>query len=366
MAALISPDFLFVDNDRVEAEPGERLSPYALASRLSYFLWSSCPDEELLQLAKSGDLNQPDELRRQVRRMIQDRKSDALTENFASQWLHLREIDAMDPDPDLYKYDKRLEQAMRGETIAFFREILRHDLSILNFIDSDWSMLNETIADHYGIDDVRDDSFRRVEFEPQHHRGGVLGHASILKITSNSTRTSPVARGVFILENILGDPPPPPPPNAGELANKVPGLDEVTLRRQLEIHRDVPSCARCHDKIDPLGFALENYNAIGGWRVHEADGLKKRRSSPKVDARATLPNGREINGPDELRQALMEEPDAFVNCFVEKMLVYALGRSLRFQDRTLIPQLRQMLKKNNYRMGLLIEELVTSEVFRSY
>jgi len=193
-----------------------------------------------------------------------------------------------------------------------------------------------------------------------------LGQASILKITSNSTRTSPVARGVFILENILGDPPPPPPPNAGELANKVPGLDEVSLRRQLEIHRDVPTCARCHDKIDPLGFALEHYNAIGAWRIHEADGLKQRRSSPKVDAKAILPDGREIDGPDELRQALMDDPDAFVACFTEKILTYALGRSLRFQDRAFVSRLREKLKENDHRIGLLIEELVTSDAFRSY
>ena len=366
MAALISPDFLFVDNSPAAARPGEILSPHALASRLSYFLWSSCPDEELLQLATSGDLNKPDELRRQVRRMMQNRKSRAFAENFASQWLHLREIDAMDPDPDLYKYDKRLEDAMRGETLTFFNEVLRNDFSILNFIDSDWSMLNERIADHYGIDDVRGEHFRRVKFEPEHHRGGVLGHASILKITSNSTRTSPVARGVFILENILGDPPSPPPDNAGELANKVPGLDEVTLRRQLEIHRDVASCARCHNKIDPIGFALEHYNAIGAWREHEADGLKKRRPSAKIDATATLPDGREINGPDELRLALMEQPDAFTNCFVEKLMVYALGRSLRFQDHAEIARLCEVLKENDYRMGLLIEELITSNAFRRY
>ena len=366
MAVFVSPDFLFVVSDRVSAQPNQRLSPQGLASRLSYFLWSSCPDDELLRAAESGELAKPEGLRKQVRRMLQDRRAHALAENFASQWLHLQRIGAAEPDPDLYKYSKQLERSMVLETIEFFHEVLRRDLSILNFLDSDWTMLNETLADHYKIAGVRGDHFRRVKLAPEHHRGGVLGHASILRITSNSTRTSPVARGAFILENILGDPPPPPPDNAGELANKVPGLNEVTQRRQLEIHRNVKSCARCHSKIDPIGFALERYNAVGLWREREADGLKKRFDSPKIDARATLPDGREIDGPDQLRRALMDAPDAFVQCFVEKMMVYSLGRSLRFQDRRTVARLRGLLKENDYRLGTLIEELVLSDEFRGY
>ncbi len=366
MAAFVSPDFLFVVNDRVATKANQPLSAHGLASRLSYFLWSSCPDDELLRAAESGALLRPEELRKQVQRMIRDRRSYALAENFASQWLHLKRISAAEPDPELYHYNKQLERAMVLETIEFFNEVLRQDLSILNFLDSDWTMLNETLAAHYKIAGVRGDHFRRVALEPKHHRGGVLGHASILKITSNSTRTSPVVRGAFILENILGDPPPPPPDNAGELANKVPGLDEVTQRRQLEIHRDVKSCARCHSKIDPIGFALENYNAVGLWREREADGLKKPFNSPKIDARATLPDGREINGPDQLRRALIESPDPFVQCFIEKMMVYSLGRSLRFQDRRTIARLRDRLKENQFRLGALIEELILSEEFRNY
>lgn len=328
LSLLVSPEFLFVLNEPREVQPGDRLDPHALASRLSYFLWSAAPDTELSRCADDGSIRDPDTLRQQARRMIADPKSMELSRNFSSQWLHLRDIDQMEPDAELYKYDRELERSMVEETVRFFHEVLTNDLSILNFVDSDWTIVNRRLAGHYrlrasfgGIE-----PYQRVVLRPQDQRGGVLTQASVLKLTSNSTRTSPVNRGVFILENFLGDPPPPPPDNAGEIANNVPGLDRVTLRRQLELHRQLPECARCHDKIDPLGFALENYNAIGAWRAAEGHALKKRVNGSPIDARAVLPDGREIDGPVELKQVLLESPEIFAGCLTEKMLAYALGR----------------------------------------
>jgi len=363
---LSSPDFLLLSEPSAAA--GSRpLNDYELASRLSYFLWSTMPDEKLFDLAAAGALRDPAELQRQVLRMIADPKAREFAENFAGQWLHVRDYESVMPAFEYKEYDAALAAAGREEPQAFFAEILRNNLSILNFLDSDFAMVNARLADFYGIDfygidGVSDDEFRRVTLSPEHRRGGVLTMAGLLTYLSDGTRTLPVRRGAWILEEIFNDPPPPPPPNAGEIQPNASGQN-LTVRARLEMHRNEATCASCHAKIDPLGLALENYDAIGAWReVQNGEGFRANKAPP-IDASGTLPGGRSFAGPAEFKQALLAEKDRFARAFAEQMLTYALGRPVGYIDNATLDRLTTTLAENDYRIQSLVSAIVTSEPF---
>jgi mono/diheme cytochrome c family protein len=344
---LASPSFLF----RVEAEPGNQ---FALASRLSYFLWSSMPDDELLRSAERGNLNQPDVLRAQVRRMLADPKAQALAENFAGQWLEIRRLESAQPDRERFPdFDEYLRASMIKETEMVFHYVMRQDRSVLDFINGPYSFLNERLARHYGIAGVTGTDFRKVDLIGT-RRSGILTHASVLAVSSYGNRTSVVLRGKWILENILNAPPPPPPAN-------VPSLDEdavgasASLRQQMEQHRKNPTCATCHTRMDPLGFGLENYDAVGAWR--QMDGKFP------IDSSGVLPGGRTFQGADGLKTILAEDRDAFAECLAEKMLTYALGRGVSREDQPTVGQIVSRMRSNDYRFSSLVDGVVNSALF---
>lgn len=358
---LSSPDFLLLFEPSAAAK-SRPLNDYELASRLSYFLWSTMPDDELFALAAAGTLHEPAELQRQVKRMIADSKAREFVENFAGQWLHVREFGSVMPARDYADYDAALAAAEIEEPYAFFEEILRNDLSILNFLDGDFAMVNERLAKFYGIDGVEGEAFRRTALGPEHRRGGVLTMAGLLTLLADGTRTLPVRRGAWILEEIFNDPPPPPPPNAGEIQPNASG-EKLTVRERLERHRHEATCASCHAKIDPLGLALENYDAIGAWRdVQNGEGFRANKAPP-IDATGSLPGGRSFTGPAEFKQALLAEKDRFARAFSEKMLTYALGRPVGYVDDATLRQCTEALVKNDYRIRSLLTAIVTSEPF---
>jgi hypothetical protein len=358
-AVLVSPHFLFrVELDREPRNP-EAIHPvgdWELATRLSYFLWSSMPDDELFRHAQQGTLRKPEVLDGQVRRMLRDPRARALVENFAGQWLLLRNLKTATPDPGLFpSFDEALRTAMQRETELFFETIVKEDRSILDFLDADFTFLNERLARHYGIAGVRGEEFRRVSLTGD-QRGGILTQASILTITSNPTRTSPVKRGKWILENILGTPPPPPPPDAGELSEDQKVVLSGSLRQRMEVHRAKASCASCHQRMDPLGFGFENFDAVGAWRTQDG--------KFPIDCSGTLPDGRSFKGPKELKAILKTKKDEFARCLSEKMLTYALGRGLEYYDRCAVDQIAKGLAKNNYRFTSLVLEIVHSDPFQ--
>ncbi len=351
-AVLVSPHFLF----RVERDPPGKvgaISQWELASRLSYFLWSSMPDADLFRLAREGKLREPDVLQEQVKRMLANPKAQALGENFARQWLNLRTLRSFSPDPKRFPgFGAELRQDMLRETQMFFMHIVRQDRSVLDFLDADYTFVNERLARHYGLKDVKGPSFRKVSLQGT-PRGGVLTHASVLAVTSNPTRTSPVKRGKWILENILGTPPPPPAPDAGELKE---GELKGTLRQQMEQHRKNPSCANCHARMDPLGFGFENFDAVGRWRTHDG--------KYPIDAAGVLPDGSKFNGPRELRQVLLGKKEQFVRCLAEKLLTYALGRGTERGDRCFIEEIAKNTAKKEHRFTALVLEIVKSDPFQ--
>lgn len=371
---LCSPEFLFLD------EPGrDAIGEFALASRLSYFLWSSMPDEELLGLAASGNLRDPAVLRQQVERLLSDPKADSFTKNFTGQWLDLREIDFTEPDANLYpEFDELLKISAVEETKRFFQEVLQRDLSVMNFIDSDFTFLNERLAKHYGIDGVTGQDFRRVTLPPDSPRGGVLTQASILKVTANGTNTSPVLRGVWVMENILGQPPQSPPDNVPAVEPDIRGA--TTLRQQLAKHRSLESCAVCHNRIDPPGFALENFDPIGGWReFYRTMGEGKRperRQSPftyawiryriglPVDATGATAHGESFNDIREFKQLLSGDKPRVARGLTEKLLTYAVGRRIGFSDRSAVERIVANSAATDFGLRTLIHEVVQSEVFR--
>jgi len=370
-SALISPNFLYLVEPSSEDGSTRRLTAYELASRLSYFLWRTMPDEELFARAADGTLTSDDELQRQIERMLKDANSDAFVNDFTKQWLGLRDLEDLNPDEDLFpEFDSKLKRSSTAETQAFIREILRNDLSLLNLLDSDFLVLDERMARHYGVDGVRGDEFRRVPLAPESDRGGVLTQASVLTVTSDGFRTLPVTRGTFILERLLGDPPPPPPPNAGNLEDLIiPDRDKLTTRQLLEAHRRNTTCAACHNKIDPLGFALEAFDPIGQRRTHEWswDENKKRplQGNP-VETAGRLPSGVEFGGAAELKRLLREEKhEVFLKCLVEKLLIFALGRPTTFADEPLVDALQRATREDDYRFRTLITQIVLSEAFRS-
>jgi len=358
-AVLVSPHFLF----RIERDPPEvasqtayRLSDLELASRLSFFLWSSIPDDELLELAIRGRLGEPEVLEQQVRRMLTDDRSRSLGANFAGQWLHLRNLDSMTPDARLFPdFDDNLRQAFREETELFFESILREDRSALDLLTADYTFLNERLARHYGIPHIYGSRLRRVTLNDASHRGGLLRHGSILTVTSYATRTSPVIRGHWVLKNLLGMAPPPPPPDVPALADNTVSAS-LPIRQRLAQHRADATCASCHDIMDPVGFALENYDAVGRWREFEA--------GQPVDAAGGLPDGSEFTGVDGLEQGLLKRPEMFVGTMVERLLTFALGRGTEYYDAPAIRQIVREARANDYRFSSLIVGIVKSTPFQ--
>jgi len=355
-AILVSPDFLFrVERDTASTAPMHRVSDLDLAARLSFFLWSSIPDDSLLLIAEQGKLHDPAVLHQQVARMLADAKSKALVDNFAGQWLQLRNVASWRIDPDKFpNFDDPLRDAMRKETENLFNYIMREDRSVLEFLDADYTFLNERLARHYGIPGVRGSYFRKVALSSP-ERGGILTQGSILTVTSYPTRTSPVVRGKWILENVLGAPPPPPPPDVPQFEEKSVGSPR-NLREQLEKHRSNPGCAGCHSRMDPLGFALENYDSTGRFRT--TDG------GAEIDASGSLPNGQAVRGPGDLKRVMMDRRDQFVETLCERLLTYALGRGLEYYDQPAVRQIRRNAAANDYRFSSLILSIVDSVPFQ--
>jgi hypothetical protein len=356
-AILSSPYFLFrVEKDPAPDDPDgiRELDDYELATRLSYFLWSSMPDQELFDLAARGELHDPGMLDAQARRMLHDPKAQALVDNFAGQWLQLRDVARVAPDPEKFpSFDDNLRKAALRETQLFFSSIVQEDRSILEFLTADFSYVNERLAKHYGISGVTGDEFVKVSLPA--NRRGILTQASILTLTSNPTRTSPVKRGKWILDNLLGEPPPPPPPGIEPLSEE--GELLGTFRERLEQHRADPNCAVCHRQMDQLGFSLEKFDAIGAFR--EKDGRFD------IDASGVLPGGGKFDTPAEMVSVLSEHKrEAFCRCLTEKMLTYSLGRGLVPYDRCAVKAIMKQLSENDYRMSALVSGIVTSDPFR--
>jgi hypothetical protein len=356
---LCSPYFLF----RFEPAPvGNKdkvftLDDYALATRLSYFLWSTMPDEELISLAAANKLHQPGVIDAQVKRMMGDPKAQAFVANFAGQWLELRLLDDYDADQRLFPaFNKTLRSAMKTEAEQFFQTLISEDHSVLDVLDCNYTYVNETLAKFYGIPNVQGEKFQKVTLPPTLHRGGVLTMAGVLTVTAMPSRTSPVKRGKYILEQILGTPPPPPPPDVPALKDKQKDTDSASLRQRLEAHRTDPTCASCHKRMDPIGFALENFDAIGKWR--DKDG------NFDIDPSGVLPNGRKIGGSDDLKKALLDRKDDFVRCLVTKMLTYATGRGVEPYDRCTIDDVCASVKQNNYRFSAVLTGIVKSDAFQ--
>jgi len=342
----------------------EQINDWELASRLSYFLWSSLPDEELVLLAGRGELHKPDVLQRQVNRMLTDEKSARFRDSFPRQWLQLHRVGQFPPDPELYPdYDKWLERSMVLESTLFFSDVFARNASIREFLTSDWTMLNARLAMHYAIKFPAETGFRRVSLTSQDHRGGLLTHAAVLSLTSDGTRHRPVHRGVWISEAIFGRTPPPPPPNVEPLQPTPVDKPKATIRDQLQAHTTHAICASCHRKIDPLGFAFENYDAIGRWRTTEKvpGGLG---DDPPVQASGSFPDGRTYDGPDQFRQLLDQDSDRFADSFIEQLATYALRRAMTIDDAPHIRAIADVSKRDDYRLAEIIRNLVSSPLFQ--
>lgn len=364
-AVLVSPHFLYL------AEPSRevgKLTDHEIATRLSYLVWSSMPDDELMKLADEGKLSDRRERVKQLDRLLNDKKAGAFVSNFAGQWLGLREVGNNPPAPDMYpQYDRHLETSIVKESEAFFREVLMNDLPVAKLVKSDFVVINERLARFYGIDGVKGDEFRKVKVPEGVHRGGIPTQASVLTITSNGTRTSPVKRGTWVMKTLLGIDPGLPVANAGEIAPKVPGIDKATVRKRLEIHRTLDQCARCHNKIDPLGFALENFNAAGEWREQEGFGYKGRieKNDPKIDASSEMIDGTKIVGVEGLQAAILKNEDLFLSCLAGKVLTYALGRELGLADQPTVKAAVTHMKANGKTLRSLLQFVATCEPFES-
>jgi hypothetical protein len=357
---LVSPEFLL----RAEyPRANTRGSAYAvtdveLASRLSFFLWSSIPDDELLTVAVEGRLRSPSMLEQQVRRMLKDERAEALVSNFAAQWLYLRDLQARRPNDRLFPdFDDGLRQALLRETELFFGSILREDRSVVELLKADYTYLNERLAQHYGIPNVYGSHFRRVTLGPGSARAGLLGHGSILTLTSYATRTSPVVRGKWVLENILGAPPPPPPPNVPALPDATGAGKPLTMRERMAQHRTNAVCASCHARMDPLGFALEQFDAVGRWRTRDESGLP-------IDASGTLPEGTAFDGVTGLREILLARPELFVTTLTEKLLTYAVGRELGHHDAPAVRGIVRAAAGSDYHFSSVIAGIVSSTPFQ--
>lgn len=357
-AVLVSPHFLFlVEQDPAGSAPGSvhRISDLELASRLSFFLWSSIPDEALLSSAERGQLRDPAVLDAQIGRMLADPRAQALTRNFAGQWLYLRNLDQQRPDIAVFpKFDTRLRTAMARETEMFFSYVMRTNRSVLDFIAADYTFLNQRLAEHYAIPGVSGTAFRKVSLDPAWHRGGLLGQASILTVTSYGNHTSVVKRGKWILDNMLAAPPPPPPPDVPALQEKHDGR-LLTAREQLELHRTNPTCAACHVKMDPLGFSLENFDATGAFRMRDA--------GQPIDVSATMPDGTAFAGIEGLRQILMARKDEFTAAFTERLMTYALARGVGARDMPAVRKISASAAADGYRIQTIVRGIVASDAF---
>jgi len=379
---LSSPDFLLLTDSPSSVANAQgnltstKLDDHALASRLSFFLWSSVPDEELLNTARKGELSRPAVLWAQVERMLNSPKAHRFTENFTGQWLDLRKIDATIPDPQLYsEFDYLLLAAMPKETHLFFEEILRKDLSLLNFVDSDWSMLNERLATLYGIPGVSGDAFRKVILPKDSHRGGVMTQASVLKVTADGTRTSPILRGKWVLERIIGKPPTPPPPDIPSIEPDIRGA--TTIREQLAKHRDTPACASCHNHIDPPGFALENFDPIGNWREFYRVPVRTKAGIVKlpyaggrvayrgldVEKGGQTPEGRPFKDIVDYKKIVLLDKDQLARSLTSKLMIYSTGADIEFADREVVEGIVAKLRLKNYGFRTLVHEIVQSRVF---
>lgn len=357
---LVSPQFLF----RIEREPAGlpagtpyRITDLELASRLSFFLWSSIPDEALLEAAARGQLHDPAVLEKQTRRMLADPRSAALVTNFAEQWLFLRDIESKKPDDLIFQdFDETLREAFRQETVLFLDSVIREDRSVLDLLAARYTFLNERLARHYGIPGIRGSHFRRVNLPPDSPRGGLLGQGSILTITSYATRTSPVVRGKWVLENLLSSPPPPPPANVPALKTEGGNRKPLSMRDAMTLHRADPACAGCHSRMDPIGFAMENFDAIGRWRVHD--------NGNPIDAAGVFPDGTKIDGMVGLKRALLEHPGEFVDTLAEKLLMFAIGRNVQYYDRPAIRAIVRDAAKDGYAFSAFVLGIVKSVPFQ--
>ncbi|MDG2220302.1 MAG: DUF1592 domain-containing protein [Rubripirellula sp.] len=356
-AILISPHFLFKVEEPGQVDPNGKMpaiNDYELATRLSYFLWSSMPDDELLMMAHRGQIRDRQRLREKIGRMLQDPRSNRFVDNFAGQWLQLRNLEQANPDPRIFRgFDDDIRRLMRRETLTFFAAVMRGNLPVTQLLDGRFTFLNERLAQFYGIEGVTGDEFRRVSLQGT-PRGGLLTQASVLTVTSNPTRTSPVKRGKWILENLLNTPPPPAPPDIPELEkSRLVG----TLRERMEQHRENPACATCHNMMDPLGFALEQFDAVGRFRSHDGQA--------PVDASGKLPDGTEFNGVEDLRTILAtEKQEQFVRCFTEKLLIYATGRGTEYYDRCAIDEIVALAAKHDYEFAYIIAGIVECDPFQ--
>jgi hypothetical protein len=363
-AALCSPGFIYLSQEATTAKGDSKARPkltgYALASRLSYFLWSSMPDEDLIKLAKSGELTKPDVLIAQTRRMLESKRSDAFVAGFLDSWLNLRNLGGMPPDRKEFEeyYSKGFQEAFKTETRMFMRDLIERDASILNFLDSDYSFLNQPLATHYELGELGDPAnaheFRKVSFKNS-KRGGLLGMGSVLTITANGIETSPVTRGVFLLENILGTPPPPPPDDVPAIDPDVRGAKSI--RELLSMHRESANCYGCHQKIDPLGFALENFDPIGDWRP--------RIGKTKIDSSSELPTGEKFDDVTGLKKILVQRRDLFAHMLTHRLLTYSCGRRMEALDEPVVEKIVADLPKQKHGLRSLIEAVVSSELFLS-
>jgi hypothetical protein len=359
---LASPEFLFIAEPSPDGlAPGEvfALDDYAIASRLSFFLWSSLPDDELLALAEQRRLTDHAVLEQQVRRMLADPRADSLVTNFAFQWLDVRGVADIEPDPVIFPhYNHDLGQDFETELELFLASVLLEDRSVLRLLDAEDTYVNERVALHYGLTNVRGDQFRRVTLEePSRH--GLFGKGGILMATSYPNRTAPVLRGAWILEAITGTPPAPPPPDVEAFPETEEGEQPKTVRERLEVHRDNPACSGCHDVMDPLGFALENFDAIGQWREIDRD------AAEAIDASGELADGTRVEGPVDLREALLARPEQFVQTLTEKLMVFGLSRSVEHYDMPAVRQIVREAASDDYRFSAILAGIVTSEAFLS-
>jgi len=357
---LADPEFLYrIEQDPVDGRPGTNyeLGDVELASRLSFFLWSSIPDDELLSVVEDGALSQPEVLERQVRRMLADERATALVDNFAGQWLHFRNIEGSYPDPLVFPdFDENLREAYQQETSLFIESLLAEDQSVLNLLRADYSYVNERLAEHYGIPNIHGNHFRRVTF-PAGERAGLLSHGSVLTVTSYPNRTSPVLRGKWVLENLLGAPPPEPPPNVPTLEERNEDGEPLSMRQAMVRHRENPACSVCHAPMDPIGFSLENFDAIGQWRQTSEAGTA-------IDASGVLPDGAAFEGPTGLRDLLLNRPDDFVGTVTEKLMGYALGRGLEYYDAPTVRKIVREAAGDDYRWSSIILGIVKSTAFQ--
>jgi len=358
---LVSPQFLYrIERDPAGAAPGSvhPVSDLELASRLSFFLWSSIPDDELLNVAAGGKLKQPGILAQQVQRMLADPRSESMVNNFAAQWLYLRDVDVKAPDSFVFRdFDEGLRQSFETETQLFLDSVLRENRSVLELLTANYTFVNERLAKHYGIPNIRGAEFQRVTFPPGSPRGGLLGQGGILLLTSYSTRTSPVLRGKYVLENLLASPPPPPPPNVPSLKTEgAKSGEELSLREAMVRHRADPACANCHARMDPIGFALENFNAVGEWRDHDA--------GRPIDVVSTLADGTAVDGVAGVKQLLLKDPQRFVGALTQKLLMYGIGRNVQYFDAPAVRKIVRDAAAGDYKFETLVLGVVQSAPFQ--